>query len=78
MEIQRKWQGEVQGARAVELKFVPTTEQISDEITELLHERVLNGFGEDLILSEVTASEPWGVTKALYPMGVAVVWQTTG
>jgi len=25
MEIQRKWQGEVQGAEAVGLKYVPTT-----------------------------------------------------
>ncbi|OQD94858.1 hypothetical protein PENSOL_c023G00648 [Penicillium solitum] len=30
MEIQRKWQGEVQDAGTVELKYIPTSEQIAD------------------------------------------------
>jgi hypothetical protein len=36
MEIQRKWQGEVQDLRAVTLKYVPTTEQIADGFTKPL------------------------------------------
>jgi hypothetical protein len=36
MEIQRKWQGEVQGAGAVELNYIPTTEQIADGLTKPL------------------------------------------
>ncbi|CRG92846.1 hypothetical protein PISL3812_09917 [Talaromyces islandicus] len=36
MEIQRKWQGEVQGTGTVELKYVPTAEQIADGLTKPL------------------------------------------
>jgi hypothetical protein len=36
MEIQRKWQGEVQGTGAVELNYIPTTEQIADGLTKPL------------------------------------------
>ncbi|KAL3246854.1 hypothetical protein ABHI18_010803 [Aspergillus niger] len=36
MEIQRKWQGEVQDLGAVALKYVPTTEQIADGFTKPL------------------------------------------
>jgi hypothetical protein len=36
MEIQRKWQGEVQEAGTVELKYVPTIEQIADGFTKPL------------------------------------------
>jgi hypothetical protein len=36
MEIQRKWQGEVQDARTVKLRYVPTTEQIADGFTKPL------------------------------------------
>jgi len=36
MDIQRKWQGEVQGAGTVELKYVPTAEQIADGFTKPL------------------------------------------
>jgi hypothetical protein len=36
MDIQRKWQGEVQESGTVELKFVPTTEQIADGLTKPL------------------------------------------
>lgn len=36
MEIQRKWQGEVHEAGTVEMKFVPTVEQIADGFTKPL------------------------------------------
>jgi hypothetical protein len=36
MEIQRKWQGEVQDAGTVELRYVPTMEQIADGLTKPL------------------------------------------
>jgi hypothetical protein len=36
MEIQHKWQGEVQGAGAVKLKHVSTTEQIANGFTKPL------------------------------------------
>jgi hypothetical protein len=36
MEIQRKWQGEVQDLGTVELKYIPTTEQIADGFTKPL------------------------------------------
>ncbi|KAJ5473962.1 hypothetical protein N7475_003528 [Penicillium sp. IBT 31633x] len=36
MEIQRKWQGEVQDTGMVELQYVPTTEQIADGFTKPL------------------------------------------
>jgi hypothetical protein len=36
MEIQRKWQGEVQDTGTVELQYVPTTEQIADGFTKPL------------------------------------------
>jgi hypothetical protein len=36
MEIQRKWQGEVQDAGTVELKYIPTSEQIADGFTKPL------------------------------------------
>jgi hypothetical protein len=36
MEIQRKWQGEVQDLGTVELKYIPTTEQIADGFTKSL------------------------------------------
>ncbi|EDN03770.1 hypothetical protein HCAG_01635 [Histoplasma mississippiense (nom. inval.)] len=36
MEIQRKWQGEVQDAGTVELKYIPTAEQIADGFTKPL------------------------------------------
>ena len=36
MDIQRKWQGEVQEAGTVELKYVPTAEQIADGFTKPL------------------------------------------
>jgi hypothetical protein len=36
MEIQRKWQGEVQDLGTVELKYIPTTEQIADWLTKPL------------------------------------------
>lgn len=36
MDIQRKWQGEVQGTGTVELKYVPTAEQIADDLTKPL------------------------------------------
>ncbi|EKG09467.1 Integrase catalytic core [Macrophomina phaseolina MS6] len=36
MEIQRKWQGEVQEVGTVKLKYVPTTEQIADGFTKPL------------------------------------------
>jgi hypothetical protein len=36
MDIQRKWQGEVQSAGTVELKYVPTAEQIADGFTKPL------------------------------------------
>jgi len=36
MEIQRKWQGEVQDTGSVELQYVPTTEQIADGFTKPL------------------------------------------
>jgi hypothetical protein len=36
MEIQRKWQGEVQDAGTVELRYIPTSEQIADGFTKPL------------------------------------------
>ncbi|CDM26217.1 Probable transposable element [Penicillium roqueforti FM164] len=36
MEIQRKWQGEVQDNGTVKLKYIPTTEQIADGFTKPL------------------------------------------
>jgi hypothetical protein len=36
MEIQRKWQGEVQDNGTVKLKYIPTTEQITDGLTKPL------------------------------------------
>lgn len=36
MEIQRKWQGEVQGTGTVELNYIPTTDQIADGLTKPL------------------------------------------
>jgi hypothetical protein len=36
MEIQRKWQGEIQDLGTVELKYIPTTEQIADGFTKPL------------------------------------------
>jgi hypothetical protein len=36
MEIQRKWQGEVQDLGTVELKYIPTTDQIADGFTKPL------------------------------------------
>ncbi|KAI2867915.1 hypothetical protein CBS76997_10738 [Aspergillus niger] len=36
MGIQRKWQGEFQGLGTVELKYIPTTEQIADGFTKPL------------------------------------------
>jgi hypothetical protein len=38
-KIQRKWQGDVQDSGAVQLKYVPTTEQIADGSTFLARER---------------------------------------
>lgn len=34
MEIQRKWQGEIQDSGGVQLGYVPTTEQIADGFTK--------------------------------------------
>ena len=36
MEIQRKWQGEVQDLETVELKYIPTIDQIADGFTKPL------------------------------------------
>ncbi|KAG9767303.1 hypothetical protein KCU88_g7475, partial [Aureobasidium melanogenum] len=36
MDIQRRWQGEIQEARTVELKYVPSIEQIADGFTKAL------------------------------------------
>jgi hypothetical protein len=36
MEIQRKWQGEVQGLGTVELQYIQTTEKIADGLTKPL------------------------------------------
>lgn len=36
MEIQRKWQGEVQDLETVELKYIPTIDQIADGSTKPL------------------------------------------
>jgi hypothetical protein len=36
MEIQRKWQGEAQDSGAVELNYIPTTEQIANGLTKPL------------------------------------------
>jgi len=36
MDIQRKWQGEIQGAGTIELKYVQTAEQIADGFTKPL------------------------------------------
>ena len=36
MEIQRKWQGEIRGTETVELRYVPTTDQIADGLTKPL------------------------------------------
>jgi hypothetical protein len=36
MDIQRKWQGEVQDTGTVEMQYVPTTEQIADGFTKPL------------------------------------------
>ena len=36
MEIQRKWQGEVQDNGTVKLKYIPTIEQIADGFTKPL------------------------------------------
>ena len=36
MEIQRKWQGEVQDVGTVALRYIPTVEQIADGFTKPL------------------------------------------
>ena len=36
MEIQRKWQGEVRDSGTIQLKYVPTIEQIADGFTKPL------------------------------------------
>jgi hypothetical protein len=36
MEIQRKWQGEIQDLETVELKYIPTIDQIADGFTKAL------------------------------------------
>lgn len=44
MEVQRKWQGEVQDTGTVELQYVPTTKQIADGFTKPLVRRRFEWF----------------------------------
>jgi hypothetical protein len=48
MEIQRKWQGEVQGIGTVELKYTPTAEQIADGFTKPLARNRFEWFRKEL------------------------------
>lgn len=48
MEIQRKWQGEVQGLGTVELKYISTTDRIADGFTKPLARERFEWFRREL------------------------------
>ncbi|KAJ5337477.1 uncharacterized protein N7506_005499 [Penicillium brevicompactum] len=48
MEIQRKWQGEIQDSGGVQLGYVPTTEQIADGFTKPLTRQRFEWFRREL------------------------------